>query len=249
MTQDCTLQRTLTGSSASQSDPRRQASPNQLTFDPSGTTWDPRSHGQPAKRHIYIALFSPDGISHLAWHLSSPESGGNTVDHMALYSLIIQSHGNRLSALSSSWSLNWKIWFTTYWFFFYGCILHNGHNLIQKMILKNAKRSVIEMFLLFIWLLKTFNISRRSTRKAINWIALTSKEERNNNSLSYCIVELCNYCKADWLMQVEEYSSQHSPQYTNTYKSQKVRLQDTHCHSTSRFCGSGIYLGCLLNAS
>lgn len=57
VTQDCTLWRTLTGSSASQSSPWRQPSPNQLTFEPSATTWGPRVTVSQLKDNVHHALF------------------------------------------------------------------------------------------------------------------------------------------------------------------------------------------------
>lgn len=41
----------------------------------------PRSHGQSAKRQMYIALFSTDRSSHVGWHLSPPENEGTTIYH------------------------------------------------------------------------------------------------------------------------------------------------------------------------
>lgn len=44
------------GPTAPQSDPRRQASPNQLTFDPSGTTRVPRVVVSRLKNNVHRAL-------------------------------------------------------------------------------------------------------------------------------------------------------------------------------------------------
>lgn len=137
--------------------PLETSLPKSVNLRPIWNNLDPRSHGHSAKRKIYIALFSPDGISHVGWHLSSPESGRNTAYHEPLCTVITQSQGNRLSALSSSLGLNWKIWFTTYWFSTMA-IYYLMSSIGYRKWFENTKHLVIKMFLFSIWLFQTYNI-------------------------------------------------------------------------------------------
>ena len=78
------------GPSASQSDPRRQPSPNQLTFDPSGTTWIPRVTVSQLKDNVHHALsrltggVMSVGICPLwkmmeQWSIMSPSNAGQEI--------------------------------------------------------------------------------------------------------------------------------------------------------------------------